>query len=153
MVAYNVFTQHANALAERSHLYAHMFCDDIGPAGQAIGYNRFYIPKCIRHLTAVISDNQRELNSVADIFNFDQAKLFTHYQPVDLWPIRRRPIRDHLDVLWAGRWTAKTPRRFRGNRSTLSGSADHVSCLWAGRHGAQAGRATGGPQHPLPRAI
>ena len=103
LLGYNVYLKHGNALAERSHLYAHMFCDNIELEGQAIGYNRFYIPKCIQHLTAVISDNQRELNSVKEIFAFDQAKLFTHYQPVDLTPIRRRPIRDRLDVLWAGR--------------------------------------------------
>jgi glycosyltransferase involved in cell wall biosynthesis len=103
LLGYNVYVKHANALAERSRLYAHTFCDNIEPEGQAAGYNRFYLPKCIEHLTAVISDNQTELNRLAEIFAFDPAKLFAHYQPVDLAPLKRRPIRDRLDVLWAGR--------------------------------------------------
>jgi glycosyltransferase involved in cell wall biosynthesis len=103
MLGYNIFIEHGNALAERSRLYAQMFCDDVGPEGQSLGFNRFYVPQCFHHLTAALSDHQKELNAVGEIFNFDPSKLFAHYQPIDLAPIHRRPIGDRLDVLWAGR--------------------------------------------------
>jgi glycosyltransferase involved in cell wall biosynthesis len=102
-LGYNVYVKVASALADRSRLYAHVFCDDISPEGRTTGYNRLYLPQCIQHLTAAISDNQTELDALAGIFAFDRAKLLTHYQPVDLAPIQRRPIGDRLDVLWAAR--------------------------------------------------
>ena len=102
-LGYSVYVKHANALADRSRLYAHVFCDDVSPEGRDAGHNRYDLPKCIQHLTAVIADNRTELGKLAETFAFDPAKLLTHYQPIDLAPLDRRAISDRLDVLWAGR--------------------------------------------------
>ncbi len=107
-LGFQIFVNHGKALSRTSNLYASSFCMETSPEGHRVGYPVSYLPDCMDHLTAVISENQRHLDELADVYAYDPKKLCLHYQPVDIPEKRRRvPARsgaDTLCVLWAGRF-------------------------------------------------
>jgi glycosyltransferase involved in cell wall biosynthesis len=104
-LGYELLAKHGAILRRRSQLFCHVFCDDFTADGRSVGYNRHQLPRCIDHLTAVLSDNQTELDHLHQMFLFDRRKLITHYQPIDI-PQHTSPRARRgavLHVLWAGR--------------------------------------------------
>jgi glycosyltransferase involved in cell wall biosynthesis len=103
-LGYELMLKHGRALRQTTRLYCHVFCDNLTPEGQYVGYNRFLLPACMEALTGVLSDNQTELDRLVDTFALDLSKLRTHYQPIEVGPppCPRAPT-GCLEVLWAGR--------------------------------------------------
>jgi glycosyltransferase involved in cell wall biosynthesis len=107
-LGHQMFAKHGAALASRSNLFVHAFCDGVSANGKWSGYGRMFLPHTFDHLTAVIGDNQTELDAMAQLFALDPAKMIAHYQPVECRPDaralqRNRGNGDTLHVLWAGR--------------------------------------------------
>jgi glycosyltransferase involved in cell wall biosynthesis len=105
-LGYEAFLTHGKALAQNSHLLGHVFCYDITPEGQHVGYPVDHAPRCFDVLSALISDNRTLLREIQEIYDLDSARLLSHYQPVILE--ERRPPRiasskGRLKILWAGR--------------------------------------------------
>ncbi len=107
LLGYNIFIKYGKAITEKSRLYACAFCEDITPEGRSIGYPVCFLPQCFDSLTAVLSDNQHILDKLREIFAFEEEKLFVHYQPMTLEPVKLNPRdlmgKDSLDILWASR--------------------------------------------------
>lgn len=111
-LGFRIVAKHGQELSRASRLYASSFCMDISPEGYRVGYPAEHLPRCIDYLTGVISENQRHLDELADIYAYDPRKLYLHYQPVDTPGIRpdhapakdRAAGRDDLRILWAGRF-------------------------------------------------
>jgi glycosyltransferase involved in cell wall biosynthesis len=105
-LGHEAFQSHGKALAQASHLLAHVFCCDTAIDGRRVGYPFEHVPRSFDALSAVLSDNQTLLDEMHEIFHLDPQKLITHYQPValDSTPTPRIiSSSGPLKIVWAGR--------------------------------------------------
>ncbi len=119
-LGYDVFITHGETLKRTSRLYAHVFCGDLTPWGQVIGYSYWHLPKCFSVLTGVFGDNSTELGRLHARFGFDPSKLWTHYQPVE--------------IAHVGHYVIETPWERRRNRSGI-GSPPYQGGVGGGSSG------------------
>lgn len=100
-----IFANYGRALSQISQLYAPAFCAEISPEGKLLSYVVTYLPEYARYLTAIHADNARVLDYLAETFAIDKAKMFVHYQPIQIQTHADapQPPRSTLHVLWAGR--------------------------------------------------
>ncbi len=107
-LGYEIFARHGRALATQSRLYASVYCEDISSEGETMGYAFSEIPRCYDVLNAIVSDNERFVKKLCELYAFERDKFHVLAFPApEVMPHRKqRFIADNrvLDVLWAGRF-------------------------------------------------
>ncbi|QEL18378.1 glycosyltransferase [Limnoglobus roseus] len=104
-LGFAVVERYGKAVAQRSRVFASVFCEDVTADGRRTGFALDQVPAVADHLAGVFADNRRILELMIQMFALNPNRLHTHYQPVDLPPAGRqdRPPGGKLQVLWAGR--------------------------------------------------
>ena len=107
-LGFRVFIRYGKRLRESVKLYACSFCEDITKEGELVGYSIWYIPKCFKHLEAVLSDNITHLKKLKKEHQLDFERMFVNYQPAPVVENRKKisvktAQNKTLEILWAGR--------------------------------------------------
>jgi glycosyltransferase involved in cell wall biosynthesis len=92
------------AISATADVYASVFCEDVEPSGQRVGYVVRQVPAIEQMLSGIFADNDRILRWLGSVMGVAEDRLHLHYQPTPDLPVGgRRAPRERLNVLWAGR--------------------------------------------------
>ena len=101
---WEIICRYGLAVAQRTRIFASIYCDDFDRYGQPVGFARQYLPDCYRLLTNVFSDNNAFPELLHQTYGYSPDLFRVLKSPVDSSlsvPAVRKP--EGRKVLWAGR--------------------------------------------------
>lgn len=90
------------AIKQYTQIFSSLYCDDISPSGQKVGFAQNYLMECASVLSGVISDNKAMPKNWIDSFGINPSIFHTVYFPAPFISLVDQK-QTSKRVLWAGR--------------------------------------------------